>query len=113
MKAMILEQPGSPLKAVELPDPEPGAQQIQVSITACGVCRTDLHVVDGDLTEPKLPIVPGHEIVGRVSALASPASPATRSTAAMPRKQWPTRASALRCKASVQTPNWRRCCAPG
>jgi len=71
MKAMILEQPGSPLKAVELPDPEPGAQQIQVSITACGVCRTDLHVVDGDLTEPKLPIVPGHEIVGRVSALGA------------------------------------------
>lgn len=71
MKAMILEQPGSPLKAVELPDPEPGAQQIQVSITACGVCRTDLHVVDGDLTEPKLPIVPGHEIVGRVSALGN------------------------------------------
>lgn len=69
MKAMILEQPGCPLKLVELPDPEPGPGQIQVAISACGVCRTDLHVVDGDLTEPKLPIIPGHEIVGSVSAL--------------------------------------------
>lgn len=69
MKAMILEQPGSALKAVELPDPEPGPGQVQVAISACGVCRTDLHVVDGDLTEPKLPIIPGHEIVGTVSAL--------------------------------------------
>lgn len=71
MKAMILEQPGSPLKAVELPDPEPGPGQIQVAISACGVCRTDLHVVDGDLTEPKLPIIPGHEIVGEISALGA------------------------------------------
>lgn len=71
MKAMILEQPGNPLKAVELPDPEPGPGQIQVAISACGVCRTDLHVVDGDLTEPKLPIIPGHEIVGDISALGA------------------------------------------
>ncbi|MDH3859982.1 MAG: zinc-dependent alcohol dehydrogenase family protein [Gammaproteobacteria bacterium] len=71
MRAMILEQPGSPLKLIEKPDPEPGPGQIQVSISACGVCRTDLHVVDGDLTEPKLPIVPGHEIVGEVSTLGA------------------------------------------
>ncbi len=69
MKAMILEQPGSPLRLVERPDPEPGPGQVQVAISACGVCRTDLHVVDGDLTEAKLPIIPGHEIVGSVSAL--------------------------------------------
>ncbi|MCP4334410.1 MAG: zinc-dependent alcohol dehydrogenase family protein [Gammaproteobacteria bacterium] len=71
MKAMILEQPGTALKLVQRPDPPPGPGQIQVAITACGVCRTDLHVVDGDLTEPRLPIIPGHEIVGRVSALGA------------------------------------------
>jgi len=71
MKAMILEQPGTSLKLMELPDPQPGPGQMQVAISACGVCRTDLHVVDGDLTEPKLPIIPGHEIVGTVSALGA------------------------------------------
>ncbi len=71
MKAMVLEQPGTPLKLVQRPDPQPGPDQVQVAISACGVCRTDLHVVDGDLTEPKLPIVPGHEIVGTVSALGT------------------------------------------
>jgi propanol-preferring alcohol dehydrogenase len=71
MKAMILERPGSALKAVETATPEPGPGQLQVRISACGVCRTDLHVVDGDLNEPKLPIIPGHEIVGRVSALGA------------------------------------------
>ncbi|MDJ0777821.1 MAG: zinc-dependent alcohol dehydrogenase family protein [Gammaproteobacteria bacterium] len=69
MKAMTLAAPGQPLEQAELPDPQPGPGQLQVRVSACGVCRTDLHVVDGDLTEAKLPIVPGHEIVGRVSAL--------------------------------------------
>jgi propanol-preferring alcohol dehydrogenase len=69
MKAMILEKPGTPLRLIERPDPQPGPEQVQVKITACGVCRTDLHVIDGDLTEPRLPIIPGHEIVGSVSAL--------------------------------------------
>ncbi len=69
MKAMLLEKPGEALRAAEIPDPQPGPGQLQVEVSACGVCRTDLHVVDGDLTEPKLPIIPGHEIVGRVSAL--------------------------------------------
>ena len=68
---MALSAPGQPLRAVELPDPVPGPGQLQVRVAACGVCRTDLHVVDGDLTEAKLPIVPGHEIVGRVSALGA------------------------------------------
>jgi propanol-preferring alcohol dehydrogenase len=69
MKAMVLEKPGTPLKELELPTPAPSAGQVLVKVAACGVCRTDLHVVDGDLTEPKLPIIPGHEIVGRVAAL--------------------------------------------
>ncbi len=66
---MRLNRPGEPLEAVDLPVPEPGPGQVLVRVHACGVCRTDLHVVDGDLTEPKLPIVPGHEIVGRVAAV--------------------------------------------
>jgi propanol-preferring alcohol dehydrogenase len=66
---MVLEKPGVPLQLLEKPDPIPGPGEVQVKISACGVCRTDLHVVDGDLTEPKLPIVPGHEIVGTISAL--------------------------------------------
>jgi propanol-preferring alcohol dehydrogenase len=68
---MILERPGAPLRAVELPTPVPGPGQVRVKVAACGVCRTDLHVVDGDLTEPKLPIIPGHEIVGHVDALGA------------------------------------------
>ena len=69
MKAMVLSRPGTPLEPVEYPDPEAGPGQLLLKVAACGVCRTDLHVVDGDLTEPKLPIVPGHEIVGTVAAL--------------------------------------------
>jgi propanol-preferring alcohol dehydrogenase len=71
MRAMILERPGEPLRLVDLPTPSPGPGQVRVRVAACGVCRTDLHVVDGDLKEPKLPIVPGHEIVGRVDALGA------------------------------------------
>jgi propanol-preferring alcohol dehydrogenase len=66
MKAMVLSAPGEPLRAEELPAPEPGPGQVAIAVDACGVCRTDLHVVDGELTEPKLPLVPGHQIVGRV-----------------------------------------------
>ena len=69
MRAMVLERPGEPLKLVERPIPRPGPGQLLVRVRACGVCRTDLHVVDGDLPEPKLPIVPGHEVVGEVVAL--------------------------------------------
>jgi propanol-preferring alcohol dehydrogenase len=63
---MILEMPGKPLRDGELPDPEPGPGQILVSVLACGVCRTDLHIVDGELPDPKLPLVPGHQVVGKV-----------------------------------------------
>jgi len=68
MRAMLLEQPGRPLRLVTLPRPLPGPGQVLVKVAACGVCRTDLHVVDGELPEPKLPLIPGHEIVGRVVA---------------------------------------------
>ncbi|MEC9347385.1 MAG: zinc-dependent alcohol dehydrogenase family protein [Pseudomonadota bacterium] len=71
MRAMLLDRPRTPLRLAEVPDPEPGSGQIRVRISACGVCRTDLHVVDGDLTEPKLPIIPGHEIVGHVDRLGA------------------------------------------
>jgi alcohol dehydrogenase, propanol-preferring len=66
MFAMQLKRPQTALEPVDLPDPEPGPGQIRVVVGACGVCRTDLHVVDGDLTHPALPIIPGHEIVGRI-----------------------------------------------
>jgi propanol-preferring alcohol dehydrogenase len=69
MKAMVLGRPGERLRLAELPVPEPGAGQILVRVRACAVCRTDLHVVDGELPEPKLPLVPGHEIVGEVARL--------------------------------------------
>jgi alcohol dehydrogenase, propanol-preferring len=71
MKAMVLEKPGTPLRQLELPTPIPAAGQVLVKVAACGVCRTDLHVVDGDLKEPKLPVIPGHEIVGHVAALGA------------------------------------------
>jgi|SRR6516164_6785751 len=66
MRAMILEAPGTGLREAELPRPEPGPEQLLIRVAACGVCRTDLHVVDGELPNPKLPLVPGHEIVGTV-----------------------------------------------
>jgi alcohol dehydrogenase, propanol-preferring len=68
VRAMVLDRPGTPLAMHERPAPSPGPGDILIEIEACGVCRTDLHVVDGDLPDPKLPIVPGHEIVGRVAA---------------------------------------------
>jgi propanol-preferring alcohol dehydrogenase len=69
MAAMILDQAGQPLRAATLPIPEPGPGQILLKVLACGVCRTDLHIYDGELGHPKLPLVLGHEIVGRVEAL--------------------------------------------
>lgn len=71
MRAMVLERPGTPLIERERTVPTPDAGEILVEVAACGVCRTDLHVVDGELADPKLPIVPGHEIVGRVAAIGA------------------------------------------
>jgi len=69
MHAMVLKQIGAALEWIELADPQPGPGEIRVKVAACGVCRTDLHVVDGELPNPKLPIIPGHEIIGRVDAV--------------------------------------------
>ncbi len=65
---MVLERAREPLRSAELPDPQPAAGQVLISVSACGVCRTDLHIADGDLDQPKLPLVPGHQIVGTVVA---------------------------------------------
>src|SRR5436190_3652601 len=66
MRAMVLDQPGAPLRQAELPDPTPGPGQLLVRVDACGVCRTDLHIADGELPRAKLPLVLGHQIVGTV-----------------------------------------------
>jgi propanol-preferring alcohol dehydrogenase len=71
MRAMVLDRPGTALMLRERPIPRPGPGEILIEIEACGVCRTDLHVVDGELPRAKLPIVPGHEIVGRVAAVGA------------------------------------------
>ncbi len=69
MRAMVLEAPGQPLVLRELPVPEPKRGEVLLQVEACGVCRTDLHIVDGELPEPKLPLILGHQIVGRVVRL--------------------------------------------
>jgi propanol-preferring alcohol dehydrogenase len=69
MHAMLLKTLKAPLEWTELPDRSPGRGEIRVRVAACGVCRTDLHVVDGELPDPQLPIIPGHEIVGRIDAI--------------------------------------------
>jgi propanol-preferring alcohol dehydrogenase len=69
MQAMTLHKPGEPLVLERPQVPKAGPGQVRIAVSACGVCRTDLHVVDGELTEPRLPIVPGHEIVGRIVEL--------------------------------------------
>ncbi len=74
MRAMILNKPGELLTPAEVKKPVPQANQVLVKISACGICRTDLHVVDGELTNPKLPLIPGHQIVGTVEQLGSAVS---------------------------------------
>ena len=74
MKAMIFTKPGTRLESADLPQPVPGPTEIVIRVAACGVCRTDLHVVDGELPSPKPRLVPGHEIVGRVVAAGSEAT---------------------------------------
>jgi alcohol dehydrogenase, propanol-preferring len=73
MRAMLLEQPREPLRPAELDDPTPDPGQVLVGVHACGVCRTDLHILDGELTRPKLPLVMGHQIVGSVVAVGEEA----------------------------------------
>ncbi|HKN93301.1 MAG TPA: zinc-dependent alcohol dehydrogenase family protein [Thermoleophilaceae bacterium] len=69
MRAMVLHEPGVPLELRDVPVPEPGPGELLIRVHVCGVCRTDLHVVDGELPDPKLPLIPGHQIVGSVAAL--------------------------------------------
>jgi propanol-preferring alcohol dehydrogenase len=66
MRAMVLDAPRTPLRSADLPVPEPGAGQVRIRVHVCGVCRTDLHILDGELTKPKLPLVLGHQIVGEI-----------------------------------------------
>ena len=71
MRAMVLPRPGAALTLQNLPKPTPGPGQLLIKVTACGICRTDLHVLDGELTEPTLPLIPGHQIVGTVEAIST------------------------------------------
>ena len=71
MQAMVLKKLRTALEWTELPDRQPGPGEIRVKVGACGVCRTDLHVVDGELPNPHIPIIPGHEIVGRIDAIGA------------------------------------------
>ncbi|NOX24807.1 MAG: alcohol dehydrogenase catalytic domain-containing protein, partial [Deltaproteobacteria bacterium] len=76
MRAMVLLEPGRPLELMTVPRPAPGAGQLLIKVECCGVCRTDLHILDGELSEPSLPLIPGHEIVGRVEAVGEGADTA-------------------------------------
>jgi propanol-preferring alcohol dehydrogenase len=78
MRAMVLDAARKSLRLAELPDPEPTAEEVLLRVRACGVCRTDIHIVDGDLAEPKLPLVLGHQIVGEVVAGGSRFEPGDR-----------------------------------
>ena len=87
---MVLERAGTPLRAASLQVPEPGSGEILIKVAACGVCRTDLHVIDGELPQPKLPLVPGHEIVGSVAAQGPgvDAAPPSATASACPGSGW-------------------------
>ena len=69
MQAMVLKKPGHPLEWTDLPDPLPGPGEIRVKVAACGICRTDLHVIEGELKPRKSPITPGHQVVGVIEAI--------------------------------------------
>ncbi|MFC6688732.1 zinc-dependent alcohol dehydrogenase family protein [Jhaorihella thermophila] len=71
MRAMVLDQPGKLLSLQDIPCPKPLPGEVLIRVEACGVCRTDLHIVDGELTDPALPLVPGHEVIGRVEAVGA------------------------------------------
>jgi propanol-preferring alcohol dehydrogenase len=71
VRAMILRSPDEPLRTAEVPEPEPGPEEVLIRVHGCAVCRTDLHVVDGELPDPKLPLIPGHQIVGTVESLGA------------------------------------------
>jgi propanol-preferring alcohol dehydrogenase len=85
---MILDEPGRPLREAVVPDPAPGPGQVLLRVAACGVCRTDLHVADGELAEAKLPLVPGHQIVGKVEAVGEGAGLAPGERVGVPWLGW-------------------------
>ena len=109
MQAMALDAPRTPLVMRERSLPAPGAGEILVAVAACGVCRTDLHVVDGELEHPKLPIVPGHEIVGRVAALGAGVAGFQLASASACRGSARPAASAPIAAAARRTCATRRC----
>lgn len=74
MQVMVLEKAGQKLVCKTLPVPQPGSGQVLIRVTACGICRTDLHIIDGELDQPKLPLVPGHEIIGSIAGLGTDVS---------------------------------------
>jgi propanol-preferring alcohol dehydrogenase len=88
MRAMVLDAPGRPLRSAALPTPEPGSGDVVLRVEACAVCRTDLHVVDGELPDPALPLVPGHEIVGTVVTRGADAAPAVGTRVGVPWLGW-------------------------
>ena len=75
MRAMIFREQGKPLSYEDAPTPTPGPDQVLLRVQVCGVCRTDLHIVDGELTEPKFPLIPGHQIIGIVAATGPKSHP--------------------------------------
>ena len=83
MYAMVLNAPANRLVRTERPDPIPGPGEVRVRVSACGVCRTDLHVVDGELPNIRYPIIPGHEVVGRIDALGDGVDQANEALAAL------------------------------
>ncbi|MGZ6708549.1 MAG: zinc-dependent alcohol dehydrogenase family protein [Solirubrobacteraceae bacterium] len=88
MRTMLLDAPGAPLRPADRPDPEPGSGEVLVAVAACGVCRTDLHIRDGELTPSRLPIVPGHQIVGTVLAAGDGAGHAVGARVGIPWLGW-------------------------
>jgi propanol-preferring alcohol dehydrogenase len=88
VRAMTLEKVGSPLVAAELPDPRPGPGQLLLKVHACAVCRTDLHIVDGEVKAPRLPLVPGHQIVATVIEVAPGAGTAVGARVGVPWLSW-------------------------
>ena len=71
MKAMVFEEIGKPLVFTEMNSPVPGPHEVRIKVQACGVCRTDLHIIEGDLANPKLPLILGHQVVGTIDELGA------------------------------------------
>lgn len=106
MRAMVLEQPGRPLRLTELPQPVAHVGQLLLAVEACGVCRTDLHLLDGELPDPVLPVVPGHEIVARVAGLGPDVHSLVTARCAWPAIHAGSASTAL-VRRHTSSPSWR------